>query len=48
MMIDGEDNIPRTFVPSLYLKIKLLKSFIIYITIYYSIKIIDEAYTNYW
>lgn len=48
MMVEGEENIPRTFVPSLKLKIKQLKAFKKYVVVFYSLQISDEVFYNSW
>lgn len=45
-MVEGEDNIPRTFLPSLKLKIKQLQIYRVGVTIFYVSEIMREGYSN--
>lgn len=46
MMVEGEDNIPRTFLPSLHLKIKLVQVYVKYILVFYMAEILKEGFVN--
>ena len=46
MMIEGEDNIPRTFVPSLKIKIKQLEIYRKSVLIFYFTEIGKESMVN--
>jgi hypothetical protein len=46
MMINGEDNIPRTFVPSLKIKIKQLEIYRKSVLIFYFTEIGKETIVN--